>query len=162
MTKTRLSARVDDRLLEESKKYYSGSINSLLEFALEEFIQKRRPDVEQLHARKKELEEELNKVISELENANATIEKHEQTKKDKENEEKEETPLESVKKAISRQLENCSIDTIIKSVYMKAFQKKLGWSEQQIIDLIISMAPDAKRQEYDTMMTPLDPVRRGK
>jgi len=150
LEKTKLSLRADKDLVDAASEIYQGSINSLLQSLLEDYVLNNRPSLEILLAREEELKNELKKVGEQIVSEQQRLSGVKSQKKATEKAEKEETPLDSVKKAIYRQLENSSIETIMNSVYMKAFQKKLGWDEQQIINLILSLAPEDKLKEYAT------------
>jgi len=152
--KTRFSARVDSKLLAESKKYYTGSTNTLLELALEEFIQNHTPDIEKLNNRKFQLEEELIQINAELENANKKIIMDENLKKGNVAPENAETPLDNVKASILRQLKNHPIKKIVETAYIKAYCKRLNWTEDQVIQLIISLATEEQVREYGATVAP--------
>jgi len=146
--KKQYTARADDKIVEIACEIWPGSFNSLVGKLLEDYVVANRPSLEILLAREEELENEIKKVREQIALEQQRLSGAKTVKKAVTTPEKEETPLESVKRAIMRQLQNTSIKTIIESTYFKAFQKKLGWSEQQVIDLILSMATEDKKQEY--------------
>jgi len=146
--KRAFTARVDSEILDAASEICPGSLNSLVEDLLREYVLANRPSLEILQAREEELKNELKKVQEDIRLAKERICGTKYTKKSEIMPKNAENDIEIVKNAINRQLQNSSIKAIIESPYFRAYQKRLGWSGEHVIELILSVATEEKKQEY--------------
>jgi hypothetical protein len=152
--KRRFTVRADNKIINSAAEIYSGSINTLIEKLLKEYIATNRPSIELLLEDEARLMSELEIVRGKIRKERERLNAPQKTKKAEIVVESPKTPLESITERIFDQLQSNSIETIIKTPYIRAYAKRLGWTEQEVIELVISTATDERRREYNEKMSP--------
>jgi hypothetical protein len=150
------TARADNKIFDTAAEIYNGSLNSLIEKLLKEYIAANRPTLEILLEREKELSAELEIARENVRKERERLNAPQKPKKEENAVKIEKTPLEGITERIFDQLQSNSIETILKTPYIKAYAKRLGWTEQQVIELVISTATPEKRKEYNEKVTSHD------
>lgn len=159
MTKDRfIGARTTDELIEKATSVSGKDISKTIIQALVEFIMNNSTPLEKLEREEEELKVRMNEVKNLIHKEKERIARDIKTKKDAEKFNINRTPLDEVRLSIRSHLDTTNINTLLSSVYFKAYQKKLNYTPEQVKELILSLATEEEKKQMlnNVKQSPLD------